>query len=251
MKMKKLIAAAMALVLSAPAVFSQGWPASRVQATLVRNFDVPAAGYTYVVFGSRNGDINFNPIPGVLGDGTAINKPIKTVGSSDQFSAVTANAPFQGMAVGDLLIFPQVVTSPAAVGVIEAERAIIVFTDANNVQVDAQLNLSRVGGYTFRHKKRYTTTSADQGYFDVSGFDNFTIQAEVNTLNATSLDFILECRNSPYGRGHSESTWTKNFTAVGSFQIHVTSRQDQCRVGWKFNTDTGVQSVATYFHGAK
>lgn len=248
---RRFTAALLALLLITPGLGAQGWPAQRVQTTLSLRYDVPAAGYTYVVFGDRNAAVTMVPVNGVFGPGTAVNFKAKTVGSSTTVTSNTAGQkPFQGLAVGDLLIFPQTVQNvPPTLQAGDIEVTITTWTDAENIVVSNAVDLT--GGFTFRFKKALSSTSADQAYFDVGGFDNFTVQFDVDQINATSLDAILECRVSKYARSFSDTTWTKNFTAAGSYQIHVTSRQEQCRVGWKFNTDTGVQRTSVYFTGAK
>lgn len=248
--MRKFLAAALAALLSLaplPAVRAQGWPNNFVYATLVKQADVTTGAYTYFVFGDRNALVTTVPITGVMGPGTAVNFKAKTVGSSTTVTTNTASLePFRGLAVGDLLIFPQVVAGG------DVETTIATFTDSSNIVTADAVDLT--GGFTFRFKKKLTTTgSATAGWFDVSGFDHFNVQAQVDTLNATSLTFTLECRASKYAAANTlyEQTITSASAPNNTGAIAVSTHQEQCRVGWKIAGDAGVQSVSTFFTGAK
>ncbi len=249
--MKRLFLAAIAALGLLPLSASAQSVEPRIEAVLVDEYDVPADGYTYVVFADRNAAIGTQPLAGALGRGTDVNIPVKTVASSTTITAVTAGtAPFDNMVAGDLLIFDFVKAGSASNTADQREVVIVSVTSDDEVVVSAVINLSdRTAGYKFRMKKRYSSTSADRVYFDTSMFTQMVFQADVETLSATSLDFIVECRARKYGLSFSDSTWTKNFTAAGSAQVVITSRQEQCRVGWAFNTDTGVSDVATHFLG--
>jgi hypothetical protein len=191
------------------------------------------------------------PLTGVFGPGTPRSIKVATVGSSTTVTAVTASsAPFAGLAVGDLLIFRAV--SPDAAKSTSGTREVVIstFTSSDQVVVSSAIDLSNpTGGYTFSFKKRVSATQVDRMFFDVSKFSSFAFQADVEGINATSLDFIVECRARKFGVSYTEAAWTKNFTATGSARVDITTPWEQCRVGWKINTDTGVQDVATHFVG--
>lgn len=237
------------------AAFGLAQPYEQVQATLARNFDVPAAGYTYLVFGDWSASLaSIEPIPGALGPGSAVNIKVDTSGSSTTIAALTANtSPFQGMVAGDLLIFPQL---PAAGGTyppgpFRAERAIATFTDADTVTVDVALDITGTGGVTFRRKRRLSGTAATDAWFSVAGFRNFQIQHTVGDINATSLDVTLECRVSPHASAGTVSTDNITSDFVTVFQIIQARPYDQCRIGWRVTGDAGTNPVSSYFIGEK
>lgn len=251
MKLKSLIFAGLVALLGLTPIASAQSPKAIVEAVLVDEYDVPAAGYTYVTFADQNITSPAQPLKGALGPGVIKNVRVKTVGSSTTVTAVTAGTgPFDNLAAGDLLIFPQVKIGTDTNTVGEREVVIASVTSDDEVVVSAAIDLSSPAtGFTFRFKKRYSDTAADRMFFDVSDFNTLSFQADVEAINATSLDFIVECRLRKFGRAYTEAGWTKNFTAAGQARVDIAVHQDQCRVGWKFNTDTGVQDVAVHFAG--
>lgn len=226
-------------------------PETRISATLADEHDAASDGYTYVAFADLNTNSGVQPLRGALGAGTVRNIRVKTIASSTTITAVTAlTGPFDGLAAGDLLLFNAV--TPLTDLNTSGQREVVIasVTSDDEVVVSAAINLSvPTTGYTFRFKKKLTDTGADEMFFDVSQFSWFNIQADVEAINATSLDFVLECRANRFGLANQ--LYTKNFTAVGSTAISVSVPQEQCRVGWAFNTDTGVQDVAVYFVGVR
>lgn len=224
------------------------WPIQRdmEQATLVDEADVTSAGYTYMVFGDRNALVTNTPVTGVFGPGTAVAFKAVTVGSSTTVTSNTAGQkPFQGLAVGDLLIFPQ--TNVTSVLGRDVEVVITTWTDAENIVVSAAVDLT--GGFTFRFKKALTSTAAGGAWFSVQGFDHFNVQAVVETINSATLVFTLECRVSKYGS--ATTMYEKTFSAAGSDQVSVSVALESCRVGWKQTVDAGAQDVAVYIDGVR
>lgn len=228
--------------------------------TLLRKYDVAATSYTYTILGDQNASlapVGGAGVTGWDGPGTAVNKKIKTTGSqTTPVPTVALSVPFQGRAVNDLLLLQAPNPGTTDNSLVEYERAITVFTDANTITVDTALDIS--AGYTFRYKRFFTGTATTDAWFDISGYRDFSVQFDVDTINATSLDSVIECRTSKFARPFQIQT--KNYTAVGSDVATVGSegavapngaRYEQCRVGWRVNTDTGVQSVSVYFTGRK
>lgn len=249
--MRSKIAALLAVLVLVGTVHAD-YPNGRVSATLVKNYDPTTAGYTYVVYGDRNAvaaPLNGEGVSGVFGPGTEVRKKIITVGSSTSWTTQTASAaPFQGFAVGDLLMIPSYrsLTSPDEIS--EQERSITTFTDANNVVVNTALDLS--AGYTFRFKKRITGTGANDAAFDVEGFDRFVVQIDLTTINATNITAVLECRANKYGTFVAYQA-ASVLTAVGSVSIPVNNLTGQCRVGFLITGDVGVNNVNAYLLAAK
>lgn len=206
------------------------------QTTLVDNYDVTTAGYTYLFFGDRNSAITKST--GVWGPGTAVARPFSS--STTTLTSVGSLDSFIGLAVGDLLLI--------TIDGVENERTIATFTSANEVVVNAALS-SEVTSQTFRFKKRRTGTAATDGWFYVGDLDHFNVQFEVATINATSLTATLECRVSKFGAANT--LFEQTFTAVGAESVSVSTSQEECRVGWKIDTDGGAQNVAVYINGVK
>lgn len=261
--MKKLIAAALALLLSlAPfqTVYAQqGAGASeRTVVTLARKYNLASTSYIYVAYGDASSTASANyPLSGVLGPGTVKSVPVSTSGSSTTVAAVTASTePFVGIAVDDLLLFvANDTTSTLPMAGIEFERVVTARASSDSVTVDAAIDLTAtttgpgVGGWRFRYKKFRTGTGATNGWFDVSKFSSFQLQWDVLTLNATDITADLECRSSRYAEPVVLTSNT--FTAVGSYTYHVTTPWAQCRTGLKLTGDTGTQAVSIYFEGAR
>lgn len=242
------LVAVLGLVVAVPA-YPQG-AENRVEAVLVDEFDVTTAGYTYFAFGERNQSTSTLPLLGALELGTFVNIPVITVGSSTTVSALTAStAPFANVQVGDLIIFPRVKpgTSLATSGFHEA--VVTARASADSITISAAVDLSSpTTGSKFYFKTKYTDTAQSSVFFDVSKFVMFNIQADVETINATSLDFTLECRLRKFDQ-RANTVYTKNFTAVGADAIAVSVPYEQCRVGWKVTGDAGAQDVAVHFTG--
>jgi len=232
------------LLLFIPAANAQQPPREVTEATLLRNFDVTATSFAYQVYGDRNASTGAL-VTGVLGPGTVVNKKVKTTGSQNNpVPSPSGTEPYRGLAVGDLLLFPNV-PGIGAVNPIptEQERNITTFTDSNTVVLDSNIDLTN--GVTFRFKKLISGAAAGDAWFSVQGFDKFQVQFDVNTINATNLIATLECRVSPYAATNTVFT-SAALTAVSSTSANVTAPFDQCRVGWKVTGDAGVQSVSTY-----
>lgn len=238
--LKRFLGVALAALLALPVAADISTEAGR--ATLISGFDVPAAGYTYGAFSQ-----NLATWVGVLStSGIPVPKRVTTVGSSTTITAVTVgSAPFLTPNVADMLILvpPQGVNTPAAVAGIRTERIILTNADNDTVTVGTAIDLTTTG-VTFSWKRFLSGTGAEDAWFPIANFKRFTIVYEVIAFSATSLDSTLECRVEPGSAG--TQVGTLNFTAAGSKHLAVETPFTACRVGWKHNTDTGVNSVATY-----
>lgn len=247
--MKKVILALLAALMPA---LASAQATGRVEATLLRNYDVVATSYTYSAFGDQNAalaPVNNQGVSRWWNGGSE--KRIRVFATaSNTLAAVTAGqAPFSGLAVGDLLIFNNTSQAATTFGVlVEEERLITAKASNDSVTIDGAALTTPTTGVTFRYKKFFTGTAATDGWIDVSQFDSFNIETEVITIAATSLDVSLACRATKWGT--SDEVFTKNYTAAGNDHAYVVAKYSQCRVGWRVNTDAGVQSVSVGFIGA-
>lgn len=249
-----LITLLMVVPLAGP-VGADSYPTGRVLATIVRNFDPTNAAYVYMALGDNNAvaaPINNDGVSGALGPGSQSNKKATSAGATTTLTSLGSVEAFRGRAVNDLLIFRTSSRGATTLGqLIEDERNIVTFTNSNTVVVDSNIDLT--DSYTFNYKRFVSGTAATDAWINVQGFDAMTFQADVNTINATSLDWQLQCRVSKFAAPFQVQT--DNFTAVGSKVAKLSRGADadyeQCRVGWKINTDTGVNSVSVYFLGIK
>lgn len=96
-----------------------------------------------------------------------------------------------------------------------------------------------------------TGTADDDGVVTVAGASPKAIQVEVDTFNATSLDFVIQGRLLG-----AENQWAQIWpasgdhavTAIGSFIVQVPDWVNQVRLGVKIDTDTGAQNVDVVFN---
>lgn len=94
-------------------------------------------------------------------------------------------------------------------------------------------------------------TADDDGAITVGGASPKAIQVEVDTINATSLDFIIEGRLLS-----AENQWAQIWpasgdlavTVAGSFIVQVPDWVNQVRLGVKIDTDSGAQNIDAVFN---
>lgn len=94
-------------------------------------------------------------------------------------------------------------------------------------------------------------TGDDDGAITVGGASPKAIQVEVDTINATSLDFIIEGRLLS-----AENQWAQIWpasgdlavTVAGSFIVQVPDWVNQVRLGVKIDTDSGAQNIDAVFN---
>lgn len=252
---RKAIVGLLALSLLSPWV-SAG--IERTQAvTLLANYNVAAASYTYGFFRGPN-TLNADP----LGAGVKWPSKVKTTsGAQVTIEAFTASsAPFVGLVAGDLLMFPnaptQVNAGASAVNVQgntqKQERVIVTATDDNNADVNTAIDLSQdATGYVFYRKVFVTGVETTDGWFSVAPFSAFKIVEQVTTLNATSVDYSLECRHTGTPGYAAEIVERYSFTATGTHTVYVNLPYDECRLGVQVVGDAGTQAAWAYFIGEK
>lgn len=192
------------------------------------------------------------PGPGVSPvDGNGTTKAATTAGvATTTVTAKNSNSPFLNMAVGDLIIFnnPRIILSTGAVAGPQM-RVITTFTNANTIVVDSNITIDDPG-VTFRWWRFIQGTTAEDGYIAFPSHGNLTIHALVDTLNATSLDYIVQCRMCINDRCLTpvNITASTNIIVATPIEVSITNKlENQCRIGMKLNTDAGVQSISIAF----
>lgn len=99
---------------------------------------------------------------------------------------------------------------------------------------------------------RCSTGSADDdGWVIVNGAPAKAIQVEIDTINATSLDFRVEARLSGAENQAAQiypGTGDDSRTATGSFIIQIPDAVYQIRLGLKVTGDSGTQDVDAVFN---
>lgn len=232
--------------------------------TLVANYNLAATSYTYSFFRGPN-TVNGSP----LGYGVKSEHRVKTAaGAQTTVSTFTASAaPFAGLVAGDMLLFPNAptvtpVTGPTATNTYPLgrgqERIITVATDDNNCDIHSAIDLSiDTTGYAFYWKKFKTGTGAEDGWFKTADFSGVQFNIQVTTLNATSIDYSIEGRNTgPNTAAQQLDVGSITSSALGSnaHSFYLGVPYDQCRVGLKVTGDAGTQAVwvnviGEYFDG--
>lgn len=176
---------------------------------------------------------------------------ITTAGSVTTTTALIAGSfPFAGVGVGDIL---SVQTGPAATDVLT--RYVTAKATDDSVTVSSAWDLT-ASGRQFSYLHFTNGTAITDGWVDIGPLDQATFLIRLDTVNATSIDAKVECRHRTFntqptvifppsgGLGQCQTTPTGNFTAAGGCGVDVPSIWESCRVCFKINTDTGVNSVS-------
>lgn len=165
---------------------------------------------------------------------------VKNGAATTDVIAVSASttAPFENVAVGDMLIFN---VSGEMIARTVATRA-----DADTITVNAGVTLP-TAGLGFRYKKRFFSTDPQDGWIPVSGFDVFTSVVQVD-LNANTGGVVssIECATLAVdGFGvpdviFEEDTATVASAATGTdittVDLRLKPQYTHCRAGIKFGT---------------
>lgn len=194
---------------------------------------------------------------------TPVNGPatIKTAGASTTFvEAVVGTAPFALVKAGDLLFIRLTPTTTVL-------KTVVTRTSDASIVVDGAAVDLGTAGLAFQFRSLTDGTGAAQGWVTVSKYSQKNFVFQLDTINATSIDVQIECKVcGPGGQGCDYSASVKvyppvggsgqcgtgNFTVAGitaRCAVVATEPWDQCRVGYKINTDTGVQAITAAFFG--
>ena len=194
-------------------------------APLVYAKDITDTSYSYCKFAGMNGD----PFQPMLGTGR-----IETSGSSTTVTAETAgDAPFTSVSAGDFLLITY--------GGVTYQRLVTARASATEITVNAAINTT---GATWAWQKAACGATAADGWIGATGAWAMTFQVAVTTINATTIGYSVECRVGALAAvAVSASTIATATTAAYTIGAG-TGAWDECRLGLKVNTDTGVQSVS-------
>lgn len=178
-------------------------------------------------------------------------KYLKTSGSSTTVSELnTGDDVFAGYGIGDLL-------HVEVDGTVTTRRVTAVGSIPDSVTVNSAVDWENGGaGRAFSFQRFSVGTAATDGWFSVWDYDpsGRVVSISIETINATSLDFIIEGRIR--GNPVSSRLFSQSYTAattitatVALSTIPVTEMVDDIRVGVKVNTDTGAQDLTVQFLG--
>lgn len=197
-------------------------------ATSVYAKDVTGTSYTYCKFLGNGGDPFGGPIPGT--------GRIETDGSSTTVTGETdADDPFAPITAGDLIVLTY--------GGVTYTRRVATKTDADEITVDAALDTT---GAAWGWYKASCGTAATDGWLDASGMWAGTFVVDVATINATSVDYSVECRVE----SSVVQLQAASITTATSAGYTIPASQGvwrDCRLGLKLTADGGAQSVSAYF----
>lgn len=187
--------------------------------------DLTDTSYNYCKLVGQNGD-PFGPAN--VGRGT-----IETSGSSTTVvESVTGSNPFTEIAVGDVLMF--------TLNGVVYRRGVTARASAASITVDSVIDLGTAGVSWSWYQQKCGATATD-GWIPVSLATTFSFVVNWVTKNATSLDHSFECR---VGGDAALVVEQASQTAAGTTAAVVTDGVwDECRIGLKLTTDTGVQSI--------
>ena len=159
---------------------------------------------------------------------------IETSGSSTTVTAETVgDAPFTSVVAGDLLLITY--------GNATYQRRVATWVSATEITVDTAINTT---GATWSWYKAACGATAADGWIGATGAWAMTFQVAVTTINATTIGYSVECRVGGLAAvalsASTIATATTTSYTIGAGQ----GAWDECRLGLKVNTDTGVQSVS-------
>jgi hypothetical protein len=137
-------------------------------------------------------------------------------------------------------------------------------TPTSNTALTLTAAADWTGGFTWRFRKPTCGTGAENGWLSVANGYKVTIKWQATTINATSVGYTVECRDNYDSDGAAVTVWPDPANSASTDQCKsgtittagATSRcslvvqggWDQCRVGFKVNTDTGVQDVSAFLN---
>jgi hypothetical protein len=223
--MRRLIALGLLLA----AVAQGGQQTTR---TITQAYDLSSTSYTF---------------PLMAANATAGGGTVTTAGSSTTVTAGTANS-FSVLAVGDTVNF-----ASCSAGTGEACTRVVRTAGATTIVVDSVITIATASTWTWIDQT--DGTGANQGWLNVSGFNEKTLWFEITTITAASIEAVVQCKSMGVyatanqvwpgvsGTVNLCSGGTGSFTAAGKCAVSVPEPWDRCRIGFKVTTDGGSQSI--------
>jgi hypothetical protein len=256
--MKRVLLTVAMMLLAVQALAQTVGNAQRV--TLFSDMDFDTVGsYMYCVTQGTGDD--------PLAQGKMVTIPVLTVGSSTTVTAATAGTgPFQNVSVGDEITFPLGTLTPAGTQTPpggESFRYVTAKASADSVTINAAINLAVPAGrgYPFTWRKRVCGTTATDGWFSTSNWQDFDVTFQADQSDATSLDASLECEN--FGAASAPNQiWTKNYLLAaygfpgGRTTVAVHDHFDRCRLGVRLTDDASdaganLEKISAYVRGRR
>jgi hypothetical protein len=161
-------------------------------------------------------------------------------------TSVASNGAFTDLVVDDLILIqipPSANPNPDQPPT-QALRRITARASADSITVNANVTIPTAGAQ-FSWWKISAGTTAESGWFPMSPQE--TIFIDITQMDATSIDYKAECR---YRFWDFVTTpiivaGPTNVTAAGNGRVVIEGgdRYDQCRVGFKINTDDGADTT--------
>ena len=238
--MKRIAAAILAvLAYCAPAYAQPAVMQAQPSLPVLADHDLTATSFTYGCYTGQ-----FDSPLGPTRDNAHVK--IKTVGSSTTVTSYTTGTnAFDLISVGDLLY---VSTSGATPGGTDdgtrGRMLVLVVTaraSADSITVNTAVDLSL--GYYFRWRKFTTSTGATSCWIPVKGVTAGNFVVQIDQIQATSIDYQLECKADAPTAGIVIVSGPTNKTAAFAGAITFSDPWAFCRMGFKVNTDTGVQKI--------
>jgi hypothetical protein len=272
--MKRLIAAALALVAFLPALPAQAESGTlgRIEFPLVFDDDLDAAAYRYchtqsVPIATPG---NSTRAEGVLNTPGREQKTRITITAGAAAPVTAGTEPFGGLSVGDYIYIQQTgVETPDTLGTVEGEQwvwlKVTVVTNANSITVSPALTITN---RPFFWRRGLCRSANGYGWVPVSAFDQVKFNFSIVQANTTTgIDVRVECRDNTVGIDTSSirvvypydgatcgfgtlSTDTCTFTATSgptaALPIIIdTKTWYECRLGYRLNTTDDGDDLTT------
>lgn len=172
--------------------------------------------------------------------------------NSTDITAVNADGPFLGIAVGDIVVFNQAINATTLLPIGAALRKVTEVTSANAITVATAVTLPTAGSTLAWFRTTTGTGLATDGWFPMGKELAQNINLTFDQISATGgVTYKVECRNVIDGAAES-ATIIAGDTAVTAANTAArvnfdNEPWDQCRVGLKITTadDDGVVITST------
>ncbi len=235
-----------ALALAPGLALAQSVPPTKALNLL--EYDLDSASYIFPIYCTPSSALSVTACRGTGGAGRKSTQKITTSGSSTTVTSLASNGAFTELLVGDLILIevPSEATTTPDAQPSQYLRWITARASADSITVNSAVTIPAAGvGFTWW--KLSAGTSASSGWFPMN--PNQIIVVSVDQMDATSIDYKVECRFKfwDYVSNPIIIAGPTNLTAATDtpdrVAIEGADRYDQCRVGFKINTDDGADTT--------
>lgn len=194
---------------------------------------------TYVCPVLCTGNVSASSPMSCPGNGVAVTRPATTSGSSSAtVTSVNSDAPFNGLANGDVIVFN--LTSGPAI------RRVLNVVSTDSITVDSVITIPAAGASFVWFKTVTGTGATDDGYFSTPG-STWKVTLGVDQISVVGgIDYKVECRECVLGRcGLPEIVaGPTNVTATGAPRVaFLDEKRAQCRACFKIGTSDANDNV--------